>query len=115
MGWGARTGRTAGYCAGFGVPGYMNPVTGYGFGWGYFGRRGGGRGWRNMFYATGLPGWMRFGRYAPPYYYSTPYRQPDPEMEKEALKNQAQMMRSELDFIERRLEEIESPTKEEQS
>jgi hypothetical protein len=124
MGWGATTGRAAGYCAGFGVPGYMNPVAGHGFGWGYFGRRGGGRGrgfggggrgWRNMYYATGLPGWMRFGGYAAPYYYPTPYQQPDPEMEKEALKNQAQMLRSELDFIEKRLDEMESGTKEEQS
>ena len=30
---------------------------------------GGGRGWRHMFYATGLPGWMRFGGYAAPYGY----------------------------------------------
>ena len=37
--WGAgpMTGRAAGYCAGYSVPGYMNPVGGYG--------RGFGRGW----------------------------------------------------------------------
>ena len=28
MGWGPMTGRAAGYCAGFPVPGYMNPVPG---------------------------------------------------------------------------------------
>jgi hypothetical protein len=41
--WGAgpMTGRAAGYCAGYPVPGYMNPIRGYGRGWG----RGFGRGW----------------------------------------------------------------------
>jgi len=40
--WGAgpMTGRARGYCAGYSVPGYMNPVRGYGRGWGRgFGRR----------------------------------------------------------------------------
>ena len=53
-GMGAMTGRTAGYCAGFGFPGYANPITGRGFGMGFgrgigaWGRGfgGGGRGWR---------------------------------------------------------------------
>ena len=34
-GMGAMTGRAAGYCAGFGVPGYANPVIGRGFGMGF--------------------------------------------------------------------------------
>ncbi|NMC44151.1 MAG: DUF5320 domain-containing protein, partial [candidate division Zixibacteria bacterium] len=63
-GMGPMTGRGLGYCAGFGMPGYMNPAPGRGFGMG-FGRGrgfgGGGRGWRHWYYATGLPGWMRFG------------------------------------------------------
>jgi hypothetical protein len=42
QGAGPMTGRAAGYCAGYPVPGYMNPVPGYGRGWG----RGRGRGWR---------------------------------------------------------------------
>jgi hypothetical protein len=102
------TGRAAGYCAGFGMPGYSNPISGRGFGKGFFG--GGGRGWRNVFYATGLPGWMRFGGYATPYRYQVPYQKPDPEMEKQALKNQAKILQSELDFIEKRLAEIETGT-----
>jgi len=118
MGMGAMTGRAAGYCAGSGVPGYANPVPGRGFGMGFgrgcgaWGRGfgGGGRGWRNMFYATGLPGWMRFGGYAAPYGYPTPYQKPDPEMEKQALKNQAEALQSELDFIKKRLGEIETST-----
>jgi len=34
MGLGPLTGRAAGYCAGYGVPGYMNPIPGC-TGWGY--------------------------------------------------------------------------------
>jgi hypothetical protein len=45
--WGAgpMTGRAAGYCAGYPVPGYMNPTGGYGWGRG----RGRGRGWGRGF------------------------------------------------------------------
>jgi hypothetical protein len=63
-----------------------------------------------MFYATGLPGWMRFGGHAAPYGYPTPYQKPDPEMEKQALKNRAEALQSELDFIKKRLSEIETGT-----
>jgi hypothetical protein len=34
MGMGPMTGRAAGYCAGYPVPGYMNPVPRMGMGWG---------------------------------------------------------------------------------
>lgn len=61
LGQGPMTGRAAGYCAGYDMPGYMNPIPGRGFwgggrggGWG-----GGGRGWRQWFYAAGLTGWQR--------------------------------------------------------
>lgn len=67
-GQGPMTGRGAGYCAGYGVPGFMNPVRtggyrgggGWGGGGGGFG--GGARGgWRHRhwYYATGLPGRQR--------------------------------------------------------
>lgn len=106
LGLGPMTGRAAGYCAGYSVPGYLNPIPGRGF-WGvgrsWFGR-GGGHGWRNWFYATGLPGWLRFGTPA------IPYQKPDPEMEKQVLKNQAEALQSELDFIKKRLGEIETGT-----
>jgi hypothetical protein len=61
-----------------------------------------------MFYATGHPGWMRFGGYAAPDRYPTPYSKPDPEMEKRALKNQAEALQSELDSIQKRLANIET-------
>jgi hypothetical protein len=74
--WGAGpiTGRGAGFCSGYDVAGYMNPVYGRGFGWGRGWERGlarghgmgFGRGWRHGYFATGLPGWAR--RYADPYY-----------------------------------------------
>lgn len=121
-GLGPLTGRAAGFCAGFGMPGYMNPIPGRGFargfgrgrGGGFRGRGfgGGGRGWRHGYYATGLPGWMRFGGghpWAAPWGYTGPaYAGPDPETEKQALKNQADALQSELDFIRKRLADLES-------
>lgn len=111
LGLGARTGRAAGYCGGFGMPGYANPAPGRGFGMGYGRGRGGwgpgrgfgggGRGWRHRFYATGQPGWMRFGGYAPP---STP----DPRAEKQMLQAEADALQSELESIKNRLSELES-------
>jgi hypothetical protein len=37
MGMGPMTGRAAGYCAGYPVPGYMDPIPGRGFGPGWGG------------------------------------------------------------------------------
>jgi len=116
-GMGPMTGRAAGYCAGLGVPGYASPMPGRGFGIG-FGRgggvwgRGGGRGWRNMFYATGQPGWMRFGGYAAPYGYPASYQAPSPEMEKQFLKGQVDDLQAEMDAIRKRLADIETGTAE---
>jgi hypothetical protein len=61
-----------------------------------------------MYYATGLPGWMRGGEYGGPYAYPSPYRKPDPEMEKRDLQNQAAALRSELDAIQKRLAAMEA-------
>ncbi|MBI4725702.1 DUF5320 domain-containing protein [candidate division TA06 bacterium] len=104
-GMGPMTGRAAGFCAGYSMPGYTNPAFGRGWGMdrGGFGRGfgGGGRGWRNQFYATGLPGWMRFG--------TSPASMPEitPEQEKMILKNQAEALQVEVDAIKKRLAEIE--------
>ncbi len=113
-GLGPMTGRAAGYCAGFGIPGYMNPSAGRGFGIGFGKSRGfwgRGWGWRNMYYATGLPGWMRLGVHAVPYVNPSPYypayQKPDPETEKQALKEQSEYLESELEAIRKRLEEVE--------
>ncbi|MBN1420614.1 MAG: DUF5320 domain-containing protein [Planctomycetes bacterium] len=113
MGMGPMTGRGAGYCAGYGVPGYMNPIPGRGFGMG-FGRGrgfgGGGRGWRHRFYATGLPGWARFGygvpAYGAPGYAPPVYGAPTPEAEREFLEGQVESLQSSLAGLKARLDEL---------
>jgi hypothetical protein len=107
-GLGAMTGRAAGFCAGFGTPGSMSAMPGRGGGFGTgFGR---GRGWRNRFFATGQPGWMRFDAYAAPHGYPMPYPSPDPEMERQTLRKQADVLESELNLIRNRLAEMETGT-----
>jgi len=104
------TGRGLGYCGGYGVPGYLNPVgrVGWGGGWGRggwgYGFGGGGRGWRNMYYATGLPGWARYGT---PAYPVPPAPAPTSEQELTVLKEQADYLRNQLDAISKRIDEIE--------
>jgi len=96
QGLGPMTGRRAGYCAGYGVPGYANPgLGGLGLrrGW-----SGGGRGWRHMYYATGLPGWARYG-YGPPAV--------SKEQEVQMLRGQADVLKQQLDAISQRLGELE--------
>jgi len=114
MGLGPMTGRGAGFCAGYNVPGYMNPVAGRGFGGRGSGGRG--RGWRNQFYATGLPGWARAGMGVPawgagPY----PYAPPPPAMpggaEVEALKAQAGYLEQTLDALRQRIQTLEGEAK----
>jgi hypothetical protein len=80
------------------MSGYENAVPGRGFGMGY------GRGRRDRFYATGMPEWMRFGGYA------APYQNPDPSMERQWFKNQAEALQAELNAIRKRLSEIETGT-----
>jgi hypothetical protein len=105
-GMGPMTGRAAGFCAGYGMPGYMNPVGGRGFfgrGRGFWGR-GGGRGRRNMFYATGLPGWARAGFDYPSGFAGVA---PTAEQQREELKQQAQYLQDSLNAINKQIEELE--------
>ncbi|OQX81582.1 MAG: hypothetical protein B6D56_02050 [Candidatus Omnitrophica bacterium 4484_70.1] len=114
LGLGPMTGRAAGYCAGYSVPGYMNPIPGRGRGWFGFGRGGGrgfgwsgcGRGWRHWYWATGLPGWARvayghpaFGGWIYPYY--GPNMTPEEEMD--MLRNHAESLRQGLNDIQNRI------------
>jgi hypothetical protein len=63
--------------------------------------RGGGRGWRNRFFATGIPGWARAG------YPAEFSAAPTAEQEQQALKQEAQDLRDSLDTINKRIEELE--------
>ena len=98
-GQGPMTGRRAGYCAGFDMPGFATAAPGYGYGRGY----GGGwtRGWRhrNWFYATGLPRWARWGGPAP-------WAPPTREQELGELKQQADCLKEQLDAISKRMAEL---------
>ena len=105
MGMGPMTGRGAGNCAGFAVPGFVNRV----FGGAFFGRgRGGGRGWRNMFYATGLPGWARVGMgVAGATLAAGAFRAMTRQQELDVLKQQAQEAADVLEHIRQRISQLE--------
>ncbi len=106
-GMGPMTGRGAGYCAGYPAPGCVNPAIGVGFGPGLgLGR---GRGWRNRFYATGLPGWMRASYGLPAWvgYVPPTAAPPSPDQEVRALKAQAEHLSRALDAVRRRINELE--------
>lgn len=122
-GQGPATGRGAGYCEGYPVPGYMNPAGGRGYrggrGWGGRGQgRGwGGRGWgwRHRHGAMGPvdgpwgpPGWPP--PVAPPY--EPPYAPPyEPQMGKEyelnMLRQQVSALEGTLDRVRQRMRDLE--------
>jgi len=101
-GMGPMTGRAAGYCAGYSVPGFANPVPGRGYGFGRgmgmgFRRGRGGRwGFPYPGYGTGFP-------------VATPY---PPDMterqELESLQQQAEYITNTLEQINKRITELES-------
>jgi hypothetical protein len=107
-GMGPMTGRAAGYCAGYNVPGYMNPVggrMGMGFGRGFGRGMGWGRGWR----FGGYPGSVPYGSVP---YGAVPYGvNYSPEQEAESLKTQAKYLQDEIEAIQKRLSELETETK----
>jgi len=110
-GAGPMTGRAAGFCAGYPVPGYANPVGGRGyggwgrgFGWG----RGRGFGWAGAGY--GMPAWGGpAGPYAPEYGVAGP--QITTEQELAGLKQQAEYFQDALDGIKEHIEQLETENK----
>lgn len=104
-GMGPMTGRAAGFCAGFTTPGFANPASGRGQGCGR-GNGGGlgrgrgmggfGRGFRNQFLATGLPGRVRPGAE------SAPDRD-----EKQILTNQAKALQAQVEEVQKRLKALD--------
>ena len=109
-GLGPMTGRGLGYCAGFPVPGYLNPGPGFGARWWGWPGRGRGRGM----------GWWRYGRapwvaapvawpYATPGAVAYPfYYGGAAGTEEEALRREAETLKEEKEAIQDRLDEIES-------
>jgi hypothetical protein len=105
-GMGPMTGRGAGYCAGYPVPGAANPVAGRGYGFGFgrglgLGFQGGrGRRWAgpDAGYGYNVP-------YAPPYT-AAPTRQ----QEMEALQGQAKYLEEALEGIKKRIAELGAET-----
>jgi len=106
-GLGPMSGRGAGYCAGYAMPGYANPTVFRGagprMGWG---GGGGGRGHRHWYYATGMPRWARFGTPGVPAWQDA-YRPPTAQQEAQALRDQSEWLKEQLGAIEQRLSELE--------
>lgn len=93
MGLGPMTGRGAGYCAGYGVPGCMNPLGGRGFGLGRgFGF---GRGW----YGAGA---------AQPVYPQAAWGNATAEQEQAALKSQLANLEQLSADLRQRLNDLEN-------
>jgi hypothetical protein len=125
-GMGSMTGRAAGYCAGYPVPGFMNfgQGCGVGFGWGRgygFGRgmqRGfrSGRGWGGGYWGNAYPPVVSHYPTAVPPYAAVPYggvpqawqAGPTAEQEADMLKGQAEYFEDALASIRKRIAELEA-------
>ena len=118
MGMGPLTGRAAGYCAGYPVPGYTNPIPGRGV-WGggrggAWGRGGGfglglGLGFRG---GRGRTGWWGAVPYAatpgyPAPYWGSGFTAPTPEQQRDALQGQAEYLEDALEGLRKRIAELE--------
>ena len=111
MGMGSMTGRGAGRCAsGSARQGQAYPRAGWGCGMGYGGGRGFGAGGGRQGRSFRRGGGMRLGGYQAPYGYPEAYTPPNPEIEKQTLANQAKSLQAELDWIQKRLGDIETPS-----
>jgi len=107
LGLGPMTGRGAGYCAGFSVPGFLNPYPGRGFFGRWFWGRGRGFRWRFLYPFR----WMPF--YHPMIY---PYRYPPysplysqmstKEEEKAYLEELIRGLEDEIKSLKERLQEL---------
>ena len=118
-GLGPMTGRAAGLCAGYPVPGYLNPGSGrgwYGVGRGGFPRGGGrgrafggGRGWG---WRAGFAGYSPYTPAHPQYPpYAPAYPQPTAEEEKKYLQEELGSLEEELTAIRERIGELEKQEK----
>ena len=112
-GMGPMTGRAAGFCAGYPVPGFMNPVGGRGYwGWGRGGGFGRGRGFgRGFGWAGAGYGWPAWGGVADPNVAASFAPTATAEQEVAGLKQQADYFQDALDEINKRIEQFEAESK----
>ena len=110
-GMGPMTGRAAGFCAGYSVPGYANPVGGRGMGMGFGRGRGGGFG-RGRGFGWGRAGYglPAYGGAVNPYAYGGVPFAPTvaPQQELDGLKGQAEYLEDALNGIKKRIEELDN-------
>lgn len=105
-GMGPMTGRAAGYCAGYDVPGYANPAPGRGMGrgMGRGWRRGNRRGWQGAGQGAGYGWYQPVGPVpaapAPPPVAPPP---PAPMDEQTVLEQEIAGLKAELAYLEQRL------------
>ncbi len=90
MGGGPMTGRGAGYCGGYDMPGYTNRGFGRGMGGAGYGR-GWGRGMGARFHA-----WWQ----------NVPVSQPNPVDERQMLEQEASYLKTQVEQIQNRLNEL---------
>jgi len=114
---GSRTGRAAGYCAGYPIPGFMNPTSGFGRGFGRGLGRGFGRGGRDWGFCRGYS--RRWWSFMPQYPYA--YRPPmypqmatqqSPEEECVALEDYKKNLEVEKTDLEQEINKVEATIKE---
>lgn len=108
-GAGPTTGRAAGYCTGYSVPGYMNPRHGYGRGFGRGWGRGFRRGWRRGWYAYPPPAFIQ-PTY--PHVYPPVAQQHTPEQEVAALENYREELTAEKADLEKEIVAIKDKIEE---
>jgi hypothetical protein len=102
-GMGPMTGRGLGYCAGYSVPGFANPV-GYGYGRGMAWGRGGGGG-RGLAFRRGRAGFaVPYAGFVPPVAGVYPTAAPDEET---VLKSHLSVLEEQLAAVKARLGQIE--------
>lgn len=91
QGAGPVTGRGMGYCGSDNCDRFYHPTSGFRdvYGFGYRGRR---HGPRLRFYVTGIPGWVP----------------PTPEQEIAELNAWAEQLRTQLDAIQKRIEDLKA-------
>ncbi len=106
-GMGPMTGRAAGYCAGYALPGFANPVAGAGYGFGF--GRGMGLGFRGGRWGAPSAGYDYGYAAASAASAAAPYAaRPTREQEVDALQGQAKYFEDALADIKKRLGELEN-------